>query len=134
MVELPIEQTMSDDIEARTVYPDVIVHHRTLTGDEHNMLVIEAKKSGKEKDHVGKPSDRAKLEAYTREPLGYEWGIYIVFNVQPSMPRFPLADVQCYREGRKADRETGIMRDSLRAYLPSGEMERGRDRDGIQNM
>jgi hypothetical protein len=45
-----------DDADATTVYPDIIVHHR---GERANLLVIEAKKSGRDNAR-----DRQKLDAF----------------------------------------------------------------------
>lgn len=36
---LPIQTIDSDDLEATTVYPDIIVHHRAKPGRENNLLV-----------------------------------------------------------------------------------------------
>ena len=55
-----------------TVYPDVIIHQRG--SEEHNLLVIEAKKSGNSGD-----GDRQKVRAYMRH-LGYEYGLFLRFD------------------------------------------------------
>jgi hypothetical protein len=73
-----------DDEHARTVFPDIIVHHRRL---QDNLLVIEAKKSSnrerEDKDHV-------KLTAYSQpyadQGLQYSHGASVVFEVRPAAP------------------------------------------------
>jgi hypothetical protein len=61
-----------EDLDAKTVYPDVIVHNR---GERYeNLLVIEAKKSGRSGEY-----DREKLTAY-KEELRYEHGVFVIFE------------------------------------------------------
>lgn len=62
------------DTEAKTVYPDIIVHMR---GEEDNLLVIEVKKSS---SRVGRENDFEKLRAYRRE-LRYRHALFIEFLV-----------------------------------------------------
>lgn len=60
------------DLDAKTVYPDVIVHNR---GERYeNLLVIEAKKSGRSGEY-----DREKLTAY-KEELRYDHGVFVTFK------------------------------------------------------
>ncbi len=47
---LPRETVDSDDTEARTVFPDIIVHRR---GSDENLLVIELKKSTNPEGETG---------------------------------------------------------------------------------
>ncbi|HGW5374954.1 TPA: hypothetical protein ACNIJL_003964 [Pseudomonas aeruginosa] len=61
----------SEDDDAKTVFPDVIVHHR---GTSENYLVIEFKKSTSRVDPV---IDLAKLRGY-KEQLGYEYALFVV--------------------------------------------------------
>jgi len=61
-----------DDLDAKTVYPDVIVHSRGETFE--NLLVIEAKKSGGSGEY-----DREKLTAY-KDELRYEHGVFVTFK------------------------------------------------------
>jgi len=69
-LQLPPEgRTPSDsDTEAKTVFPDIIVHHRGEAGSEHNLLVIEVKKGPKVD-----PYDTLKLKGYVRE-FRYQYG------------------------------------------------------------
>lgn len=77
-VHLAPESNFSNDTEASTVFPDIIVHRRDT---DENFLVIEVKKTGK----VGTGKDKQKLEAYTRPKgeggLGYEHGVHVVLHV-----------------------------------------------------
>ncbi|WP_414828525.1 hypothetical protein [Alteromonas sp. H39] len=60
----------SDDTQATTVFPDIIVHHR---GTNENFVVIEMKKtSSQESDGY----DLAKLNAF-KEQLGYQFAIFV---------------------------------------------------------
>lgn len=61
-----------DDLDAKTVYPDIIVHSRGQRYE--NLLVIEAKKSGKSVEY-----DREKLTAYKGE-LRYKHGVLVTFE------------------------------------------------------
>ncbi|ELZ08327.1 hypothetical protein C479_13348 [Halovivax asiaticus JCM 14624] len=61
-----------EDLDAKTVYPDIIVHNR---GDHYdNLLVVEAKKSGRSGEY-----DREKITAYKKE-LRYEHGVFVTFT------------------------------------------------------
>ncbi len=69
-LDLPVENSQSNDICAKTIYPDIVVHRR---GTDNNLLVIEAKKTGGD---VTK--DRQKIQAYI-EQLGYQFGVILTF-------------------------------------------------------
>lgn len=60
----------SEDEEARTVFPDVIVHRR---GTEQNYLVMEFKKST---SHVDRQIDFRKLRGY-KQQLGYTYALFV---------------------------------------------------------
>ena len=61
----------SDDTEATTVFPDIIVHRR---GTDENLVVIEMKKTtSAENDRY----DFGKLEAFKNQ-LGYQFAIFII--------------------------------------------------------
>ncbi len=83
-VRLEPESKMSDDIDATTVFPDIIVHRRDT---DDNLLVIEVKKTGQ----VGTGHDKKKLEAYMRSHkeggLGYAHGVHVVLNVGQGEPK-----------------------------------------------
>jgi hypothetical protein len=71
---LPIDYTgevRQDDTEARTVFPDIIVHRRFT---DYNLLVIEVKKTGGSEDIY----DIGKLRAFTQDPLyRYRLGLFL---------------------------------------------------------
>jgi len=73
-LDLPIVTTDSEDTEAKTVFPDIIVHKRGT--NENNFLVIEIKKST---NSVDRKFDCNKLKAFTSQ-LGYQYGIFIEFD------------------------------------------------------
>ncbi|CAE6858228.1 hypothetical protein R69749_06317 [Paraburkholderia domus] len=60
----------SDDDEAKTVFPDVIVHRR---GTRQNHLVLEFKKST---SRVDRQIDLRKLRGY-KQQLGYEHALFV---------------------------------------------------------
>jgi hypothetical protein len=67
LLQLPLrKEPSSDDVDARTVYPDIIVHHRGLHGSANNLLVVEVKKSSNRevREHA---YDRLKLRQFQRE-------------------------------------------------------------------
>lgn len=71
---LEIKDIKTDDVEAKTVYPDIIVHHR---GTNNNLLVIEVKKKD---NNASKAFDIKKLKGFIKERLGYTFGLYIEFE------------------------------------------------------
>ncbi|RQO81406.1 hypothetical protein [Acidovorax sp. FJL06] len=60
----------SEDVEAKTVFPDVIVHRR---GTRRNFLVLEFKKST---SRVDRQIDLRKLRGY-KQQLGYEHALFV---------------------------------------------------------
>ena len=67
------ENVSTDDTCGKTVFPDIIVHHR---GTTDNLVVIEAKKSST----VDGSEDEEKLKAYKGE-LEYRFAFTVVFPV-----------------------------------------------------
>lgn len=63
-----------EDTEAKTVFPDIIVHQR---GTDTNHLVIEIKKSS---STINREIDRQKLIGYKRD-LHYEYALFIELEV-----------------------------------------------------
>ena len=63
------------DIDARTVYPDIIVHKRR---EEENLLVIEVKKDTNKTD---KSVDIDILKKYKQE-LKYEYAVFLLIKVK----------------------------------------------------
>lgn len=95
---LPPDDTRTDCTDAKTVYPDIIVHKRGCDGS--NALVIEVKKSsGGDANR-----DKRKLRMFT-SPLdpdefryGYSLGMLLVFDVDSRT----LRHAECYLEGNKS--------------------------------
>ena len=90
----------NDDLEAKTVYPDIIVHRRG--DDKCNLLVIEAKKSN---NTASLEEDRRKLREFTRSrgDYEYEFGLLLVFDVGK---RKQIRCVESFKNGED-DRKTG---------------------------
>lgn len=69
-LKIPRRNVRSDDTQASTVFPDMIIHKR---GTDENLLVIEMKKtSSQEKDDF----DLQKLNAFKGQ-LGYQFAVFI---------------------------------------------------------
>jgi hypothetical protein len=64
----------TDDTDAHTVFPDIIIHHRNTTD---NLVVIEAKKSST----ACVSADEAKLKAFIAEHH-YQFAFAVVFPVE----------------------------------------------------
>ena len=71
-VRVPVETIQTDDEYGKTVYPDIIVHHRRT---DDNFLVIEVKKTT---SHVRNNFDLEKLREYKRQ-LGYSHALFLNF-------------------------------------------------------
>lgn len=78
--DLPTTPVDNGDTEARTVYPDIIVHRR---GTKDNLLVIELKKSSN-KDKEAEAFDRQKIESYCRPPLSYRYALFLKLRTDGS--------------------------------------------------
>lgn len=92
----------SDDLEAKTVFPDIIVHRRR--NDECNLLVIEAKKNN---NTASLEEDRCKLREFTRSRSDggcyeYKFGLLLVFDVGK---RKQIRCVESFKNG-EADGKT----------------------------
>ncbi|MBA7521873.1 hypothetical protein ES705_13984 [subsurface metagenome] len=71
-IKLPNERINWNDTEAKTVFPDIIIHKRGI--EEDNLLVIEVKKSS----NVNSGDfDRIKLQAFLQEPHNYAYGLFL---------------------------------------------------------
>jgi len=66
--------------DKRSVFPDLIVHDRSGSSRDHNILVVEAKKSPGGRRGVA--YDHRKLKAYQRD-LQYQYAVYIELRRQP---------------------------------------------------
>lgn len=65
------QEVMTDDEEATTVFPDIIVHIR---GTDINLLIIEVKMEWKKEKS---DEDKKKLRGYTQGGLSYNFGAYV---------------------------------------------------------
>lgn len=101
---LPVpEDTRTDDIRGKTIFPDIIVHKR---GDNtSNLIVIEIKKRGNE-DIEG---DIQKLTALTddRFTYKYEFGFHIIFDVND-------VEIKVYEDGDISEEKTRDLDDFLK--------------------
>ena len=68
------------DDKKRSVFPDLIVHDRSGCSKDHNILVVEAKKSPA--GRRGVEYDLLKLSAYQRELL-YQHAVYLELGTTP---------------------------------------------------
>ena len=70
-------EVRADDTDARTVYPDIIVHRRNT---DDNLLVIEVKKSS---NRNGEEWDWKKLGAFKHaDDYGYEHALFVRFETR----------------------------------------------------
>jgi len=84
-----------DDDVAKTIFPDIVVHKRTL---RENLLVIEAKKSN---SGISEDTDIKKLKAFTDQngDYGYRLGLFLVFDVEMRK----ISKVKCFECGREVE-------------------------------
>jgi len=81
-LDIKRRKVCSDDIQATTVFPDIIIHKR---GSDQNFVVIEMKKTTSTEDDS---YDLQKLKAF-KEQLGYKFAIFVkirtreAFGVEP---------------------------------------------------
>lgn len=85
----------ADDTEAKTVFPDIIVHQR-LT--EHNLIVVEVKKANGQAD----TKDVEKLLAFT-ETQGYQYEYGLLLRLDATGP----SRLELYQQGCRQDDWTG---------------------------
>ncbi len=81
-VDLPrhhLGRITEEDLEARTVFPDVLVHQRNT--NERNLLVIEAKKTT---SPVDSEFDRRKLGKFREAPYRYQTTLFLVLHTKPA--------------------------------------------------
>ena len=76
-LEVLNDNTLWDDTEAKTVFPDIIVHERN--SDRNNLLVIEVKKSSNPRNNH---FDEDKLIAFTMEPFQYKFGLFLKISMR----------------------------------------------------
>lgn len=90
-LELPKDKINWDDTEAKTVFPDIIIHKRNTN---ENLLVIEMKKSSSSAD---RNFDKNKLKAFTKGDYSYTLGLFIEFYVGSNADKEPL--IEWYEKG-----------------------------------
>jgi len=83
------EGVTDQDTVAKTVFPDIIVHHRQT---DDNLLVIEMKKEGMDTN-----KDEAKLKAFTRHRYAYRFGLLLVLEQHNDH------EMQWFAEGKLLD-------------------------------
>ena len=71
-LDLPKDKINWDDTEAKTVFPDIIIHRRGI--QEDNLLVVEIKKSS---NNNSGDFDRMKLHTFQQEPYNYAYGLFL---------------------------------------------------------
>lgn len=72
-----LEEPSADDTDAKTVYPDIIIHHRN---SRNNLLVIEIKKSSNS-DQGEVDIEKLKMFIEENGGLNYHYGLFINFKV-----------------------------------------------------
>lgn len=90
-IHLTPEDTKTDSLEAKTVYPDIIVHHR---GGRCNELMIEVKKSSMPDVY----HDQKKLRAFTDpdNDYCYSMALLLIFDIKEQR----IKSAQCFRHGQ----------------------------------
>lgn len=94
---------LTDDIEGRTIYPDIIVHKRRHSD---NLLVIEVKKSTN-----NSLDDQEKLKGLTGVTGGYRYvvGLHIIINCAEGS----ISDATAYTDGERNEDVTAFVRKGL---------------------
>jgi len=87
------EDIRPDDLEAKTVYPDIVVHTRGM--DTNNVLVVEVKKQNNSRRHSD--DDSEKLKAFTGNEFRYQVGLYVEIDTK----RKSIGVVKCYKDGNE---------------------------------
>ena len=71
-----------DGVGEHDVYPDVVVHRRSGSTAEYNLLVVEVKKQ----ESPGHDRDRAKLRAFLMEPFCYQHAAFLTLPADGACP------------------------------------------------
>ena len=84
-----------NDTEAKTVFPDIMIHKRRT--DTDNLLVIEMKKSS---NSTSRQFDETKIMGLMKKPYSYKFGLFIEINVKggKSLLRWCMSDewIDCH--------------------------------------
>lgn len=89
----PVEDIKSNDTEAKTVFPDIIIHKRNR---RKNLLVIEVKKMFR--NRIDREFDELKLKTFTGSQFEYSFGLNVIFHVKSHFKKFPI--LHWYKNGR----------------------------------
>jgi hypothetical protein len=74
---IPTTRIDTDEVNAITVYPDIVIHKR---GSKENLLIIEIKKT---KSNYNYDLDLEKLKAFTSDyEYQYKFGLFLLINVK----------------------------------------------------
>ncbi len=85
--------TKRKTLDGDPIFPDIIVHNRTL---KSNLLVIEIKKDGSSKKRINK--DRINLKKMTSYlKYKYQLGMLIIFYVEKKATKEPI--IEYYKDG-----------------------------------
>ncbi len=85
-LQIDNEKTDIDDLEAKTVFPDIIIHHR---GTDDNFVVVEVKKDYS--NATACDFDKCKLKLY-KEQLKYTHAVFIKIKTNVGEIRKPFKD------------------------------------------
>lgn len=98
------EDIKEDDQDAKTVFPDIVIHKRGVQTD--NILVIEIKKSN---SGVSNDKDMTKLKAFTdsRGDYRYKLGLFIVFDIHNKK----LGEVRSFENGKECELKADIKKE-----------------------
>lgn len=91
-LELGIEGKIApDDIEAKTVFPDIIIHRRG--SNEDNLVVLEIKKE-RHTNKANSDYDITKLKEFTQQ-LKYKLGMFLEFSADK------VKNIKCVKDGKE---------------------------------
>jgi hypothetical protein len=93
-------EKFNPDESDRNVFPDLIVHNRSGSSREHNILVLEAKHSPSEKD---REFDYRKLTAFRRE-FFYQQAVFLEFPRRGAVPCWQWIIDECADPSRRPAR------------------------------
>ena len=103
--ELPTENTILDDTEARTVFPDIIIHKRTTP---LNLLVIEVKKD----NDYDSTMDIQKLVAFGQDRnYRYRFGLFLRLGSSG------CTEIKLFGEGREMQNEAILIMELVQENL-----------------
>lgn len=104
------ERLQSGNPEPDSIYPDIIVHHRIQRLREHNLLVVEAKKSTNKESRT---PDESKLVLMTQDSgrpkhnYNYQVGLFVEFTAWKKPPQKGTVYATCvwFENGKESKKE-----------------------------